>query len=345
MNILIGADPELFLTDKEGAKSAYGVIPGNKKAPHIVTDGAVQVDGMALEFNIEPADSKEKFIYNINSVLSTLREMVPNTFEMSIIPTALFDPEYLRQQPKEALALGCDPDYNAYTQKLNPNPKAPKGHRSAGGHIHIGWTMDENPLDTSHFLSCCQLVKQLDYYLGIPSIIFDRDHIRRQTYGQGGAFRPKHYGVEYRVLSNFWLKDERLIDFVYTMTKRAFDNLIDGLELEEREVPNKARSIINSCQYQTAFRFMQRRADIYGDFIPLAEEYYKGLAKPSENKFTVVKGSWQYAPHAENARIEAEVRNLEEAQAAIGQVAMREAQVAMRQAAMRNDPFAVDEGF
>ena len=61
-------------------------------------------------------------------------------------------------------------------------------------------------------LNCCDLVKQLDWYLGGWSIARDENTERRSLYGKAGACRIKDYGVEYRVLSNFWVttRDRRL---------------------------------------------------------------------------------------------------------------------------------------
>ena len=53
MNILIGADPELFVKKDGVVVSGHDLIQGTKADPFPVQDGAVQVDGMALEFNIE----------------------------------------------------------------------------------------------------------------------------------------------------------------------------------------------------------------------------------------------------------------------------------------------------
>lgn len=55
----IGADPEVFVGREGQFFSAHGLVPGNKRRPHKVDRGAVQVDGMALEFNIDPASSYE----------------------------------------------------------------------------------------------------------------------------------------------------------------------------------------------------------------------------------------------------------------------------------------------
>lgn len=46
---------------------------------------------------------------------------------------------------------------------------------------------------------------------------------RRELYGKAGAFRPTSYGVEYRTLSNFWLRRKEYMQWVYAQTHRAFE--------------------------------------------------------------------------------------------------------------------------
>ena len=203
-NFLIGADPEFFVKRDGVPVSAHGLIEGTKDAPKKVRNGAVQVDGMALEFNIDPAGSFVEFEENMVSVLSQIKAMVPG-YEAMIEPIAEFGAEYIKKQPKEARELGCSPDYNAYTKRENPRPNVDAPFRTASGHIHIGWTKDVDPMDEGHFEACCTLTKALDIWLGIPSLVWDADDRRRSLYGAAGAFRPKPYGMEYRVLSNKWI--------------------------------------------------------------------------------------------------------------------------------------------
>lgn len=200
-----GADPEVFVKKGGAFVSAHGLIPGTKKAPMPVKGGAVQVDGMALEFNTNPATSFKEFNASLDAALDSLKSMVPG-YELCFEPVAHFSKEYLASQPKEAVELGCEPDFNAYTKAPNPRPDANKLFRTASGHVHIGWTSNVDPNDPTHFEACCVLTKKLDAYLGIPSLVWDDDDERRQLYGKAGAFRPKPYGMEYRVLSNAWLR-------------------------------------------------------------------------------------------------------------------------------------------
>lgn len=251
--LTIGADPELFVTKNGSFHSAWALIEGNKKKPFIVNRGAVQVDGMALEFNIDPANTEDEFVLSIDTVMGQLAAMVPE-YRIVITPVADFGYEYIKSQPEEAKELGCDPDYNAYTGKENPRPNADLPFRTASGHIHVGWTQSANPNDVHHMGMCCTAVKQLDVFLGIPSVLYDNNDLRRQMYGQAGALRPKTYGLEYRVLSNLWLKDEAHKRWVYRQTRAAFEALEAGDFLFEKIGEEEVQRIINTSDRESALK-------------------------------------------------------------------------------------------
>lgn len=211
----IGADPELFVLDETGKPvSAAGLIPGTKAVPHKVEGGAIQVDGMAAEFNIDPCTSFTEFNDRIKLVMKQLQGFLPTGYTLSAVPCIVFDEDVWDAAPEEAKELGCSPDFNAWTGTVNPPPNCPSNLRlrTASGHLHIGWTDDADMGDIQHILNCQDLVKQLDWYLGAWSLKMDPDPTRRLLYGKAGACRYKPYGVEYRVLSNFWLttKERRL---------------------------------------------------------------------------------------------------------------------------------------
>jgi hypothetical protein len=202
-----GADPELFVFKDGVPVTAEGLIPGTKAEPHKVECGAVQVDGMAAEFNIDPASSFKDFNHNIEAVMKQLEALLPPSHELRAVPAVTFDKEVFDAAPEKAKELGCQPDYNAWKGQVNPPPKDPNNPflRTASGHIHIGWTEGADLSDPQHIMNCVDLVKQLDWYLGGWSVKVDADPTRRQLYGRAGALRFKDYGVEYRVLSNFWI--------------------------------------------------------------------------------------------------------------------------------------------
>lgn len=238
LNILVGADPEVFVR-KAGRKqfqSAHGLVRGDKKNPQKVDRGAVQVDGMALEFNIDPAKNEREFIENITGVMKIMGGMVPD-YELVPVPVANFTAALMAKQPKEALELGCEPDFCAWKDgEANPRPNGAVNFRTGAGHVHIGWTDGVDVGDPGHMEACIMATKQLDYYLGLGSLVYDEDTKRRTMYGAAGAFRPKPYGVEYRVLSNAWLQSEELMGWVYRTTIKAISDLFDGKVAYNRHV-------------------------------------------------------------------------------------------------------------
>lgn len=257
---LLGADPEVFVTRQGQLLSGFGLIPGTKKNPHPVERGAVQVDGMALEFNINPAASREEFSLNIQTVMAQLKAMVPDC-ELAIQAVANFGHEYMATQPEEARELGCDPDFNAYTGRTNDRPDGDRPFRTAAGHVHVGFCTAAEVIDPVHRADCEMIVRQLDYYLGVPSLLLDPDDQRRELYGKAGAYRPKSYGVEYRVLSNFWLKSPELIEWVYTQTMLAMS------ALEAGKIAPNVEAIINNSDKAMA----QNIIEVEGWELPCTE--------------------------------------------------------------------------
>lgn len=218
MDIKLGCDPELFVTLDGKPRCAHGLIPGTKEKPFKVDKGAVQVDGTALEFNTDPASSEDEWVGNIATVMRQLRAMVDPKYKFLIEPSVRFNGNHLKAQPDEAKELGCMPDLNAYTMKENPKPNAATTLRTASGHIHIGFTENADIKDEAHIIRCCTLAKHLDLWLGLRSLEWDKDRTRRLLYGDPGAIRIKPYGLEYRVLSNKWVDEEKLVRFVYRQT-------------------------------------------------------------------------------------------------------------------------------
>lgn len=234
--ILVGADPELFMKSPNTGEfvSAHDRVPGTKWEPFKVPFGAIQVDGTALEFNIDPAHTVDEFVHNLKTVRTTLENYVPG-YNVVAEPVAIFDQDYFTWEvPSHAQELGCMPDFNGWTHKSNPRPDSQGAPmRTASGHVHIGWGNDFDVEDKDHFLFCCRVARQMDYYLGIHSLLWDKDGTRRQLYGKAGAFRPKPYGVEYRVLSNRWLSSEPLMRWIYNTIQVGMSDGLDGIWAED----------------------------------------------------------------------------------------------------------------
>lgn len=230
MKFLIGTDPELFVKDGDRFVSAHDLIPGTKESPYLIRGGAVQVDGVAAEFNTNPAESEDEFISNIGIVMERLEEMVKDgnaSYHIVAEPVATFSEEYFETLPPLAKMLGCSPDWNAYTGKQNTPPETDEPFRTGSFHVHIGWTSDEDCFDDEYIKLCCEVVKQIDAVIYPASHLWDQDMKRRTLYGARGAFRPKSYGLEYRPLSNAVLRDfdqdGKTARFVYRQVVGAVD--------------------------------------------------------------------------------------------------------------------------
>ena len=57
---------------------------------------------------------------------------------------------------------------------------------------------------------------------------------RREMYGQAGAYRPKSYGLEYRVLSNFWLQSDDYIKWAYNTVHLALNDYMNSGPIADR---------------------------------------------------------------------------------------------------------------
>ena len=247
MNFSVGADPEVFIKNKDGFVSAFGMVPGDKMQPSKVEKGAVQVDGMALEFNIDPAEDEAQFEDNITSVMAQLKDMIPeHDFDENC--TVSFTKEFLLGQHPLAVLLGCEPDFNAYTMDENRKPSHRSLIRTAGGHVHVGGFFTDNPFNSTHFSDSARLTRLLDETLGLPSLLWDKDAQRRTLYGAPGAFRPKNYGMEYRTLSNAWVFSPKLRSFVFKGVERALERMFDS----SYEPPEFVRNLIISSNTESA---------------------------------------------------------------------------------------------
>lgn len=225
MSLTIGADPELFCQNAKGEiVMGIGLIGGTKETPKLVTLGAVQEDNVLAEFNIDPAKNPDQFVRNINTVTAELDKILAVSGLTSVVKTSHnFEKEVLMSGGDQALRFGCDPDLDCWTNKTNEPPNPYTTLRTAGGHVHIGY---DNPTEARSLEVACIL----EYLLGVPSVLLDDDTDRRSMYGQSGSCRIKPYGVEYRVLSNFWLKTDDLKRWVFNTTA-----LILNLELKQLE--------------------------------------------------------------------------------------------------------------
>lgn len=220
----LGADPELFLVDAAGKYvSVLGKLGGSKQEPLQIIDlprgFTLQEDNVAVELGIPPAATADEYIASLRTCMAKALEALPG-LHFSFENAVSFPVEEL--QHPGAFVFGCEPDYNAWTGAMNPKPRAEdKKLRTAGGHVHVEFEGNRE-----------KLIQNLDLFLGVPSVLMDKGVVRKQMYGKAGAYRPKSYGAEYRVLSNFWLQSDELIRWVWDNTARAVEFTKAGGDLQ-----------------------------------------------------------------------------------------------------------------
>lgn len=249
LEIKVGCDPEVFVRARNKFICADGLVHGTKRAPQKIIGGMVQIDGMALEFGIDPVKTENGFVRRVSNVVNRVKRMIPEDLEMCPnVPCVTFDEDVFEAAPRHSKELGCDPDYDAYTGEFNPRPDGDVKFRTTSGHIHVGWTKGMDPLEPTHFMACRMLAISMDYWLGVPSVgywdVTPEAIKRRKLYGRAGAFRPKPYGMEYRTLSSRWLMHGDLMRFVYRQTIKAVEDLLEG----NYRIDEAQKSIINDNQ-------------------------------------------------------------------------------------------------
>lgn len=233
---LVGCDLE-YAVENNGHFIPAGQLPieGTKGHPDRYPSGGIEIDCCAVELTFPPASTKESFIKNIMTHYQFAQERFKDWGNLVTRPSVFFD-EAVLHRTRYAMTMGCDPDANAWTGKPNPSPSPAGNIRSFGGHVHI----EDGDVDT---------IKACDLTLGMWSVLHDTDTDRKKLYGRAGAYRPKPYGVEYRVLSNFWCNNEHYIGQVWDLTQmaRSIAREVDDIA-KTFGGPQEIQDIINANQ-------------------------------------------------------------------------------------------------
>lgn len=234
-NYLIGSDPEAFLIDKSGKIiTAIGKIPGTKTEPFTIeTLGqgfGLQTDNILVEFNIPPINTQQQLLDNINRMKDfIINYLIERNFDLQLACKASAIIEMDQLLDEQSFVFGCDPDFSCYTEKQNPTPALLNPYlRSAGCHFHLGYA---NPSVAKGI----ELIKYMDMFLGIPSILMDTDTDRRDIYGKAGSYRFQKWGVEYRVLSSHFISSNETLTFCYNQIEKAINAFENQMALVPKE--------------------------------------------------------------------------------------------------------------
>jgi len=257
-NWIVGSDPECFLRNRESKEivSAIPYIPGSKYEPYQIPELSkghmIQTDNIMTEYCLPATSNWKELKKSFDDCVAYTNKIIPSELEVAVLASAKVAEQYLNHE--QAKKFGCDPDYNAWSDDMNIPPESDTNLRTCGGHIHIGY--DNPDMDVS-----IKLIKALDIYLGIPSILLDTDKDRKKMYGKAGAYRLKPYGVEYRGLSNFWLADNEMMNLIFNGIRMAV-NMINSTEgYLDRMADNlqmKVQTCINTGDEVLAFELVNQ---------------------------------------------------------------------------------------
>lgn len=250
-----GSDPECFLRDNESGEivSAIDILKRDKHEPIDLGDGvATYYDNAMMEFTIAPAFSKEEFIKSFKSAFDKLSIFLSkeygNRYSMDIRASHEFND--IHMEHPEAKKIGCNPEFSADEVNMITPPDFSGNLRSSGGHLSLG-RQDFDKVDESaplmDFDGRINLVKLLDYYVGVPFTLVDNDPTslaRRNIYGSPSSHRPKPFGLEYRVLSNYWISSPTLVGLVYDLSEFAVHQLVNN---KHEQIFNTDKKLVNAC--------------------------------------------------------------------------------------------------
>jgi Phage phiEco32-like COOH.NH2 ligase-type 2 len=163
----------------------------------------------------------------------------------------------LRDTDDKFIQFRCSQSHNVYNDPgdVIQNAREYK-YRCAGGHVHIGLTRRF----TAPAIE--QIVRGLDGVLGVAGVSLAAgidNPERRHTYGRAGEFRLPQHGLEYRVLSNFWLSHPAIAMLVFELaraTVRLAESGLFNLCWNARE--QETREVINNCDVDGARKVLAR---------------------------------------------------------------------------------------
>lgn len=246
--VTLGCDPEIFLVNKKNEAVDASTIIKNRIN---VSEGYIDTDGIAIEIHPNYSGCREAIGKSISGLMSTLVNLKElKDYRLSFDEIIVMPPEVLKRISSESLALRCNPSYNAYTKQTNRVVIDPLKYpyRSAGGHIHMGFSDYENYntkknpiLDKVHY-DPITLTKLMDRLCGNTCVLINKSNdqvTRRKIYGMAGEFRLPEYGYEYRTPSNFWLRSYPLTSLVMGLCRMAtsiFINLSEHLKVNVEDI-------------------------------------------------------------------------------------------------------------
>lgn len=221
-NLSLGMDPELFIAKDGQIVGSERVIP-EKGIPISLyySKSNVVRDGVQVELQPQPSTCRESLATNLKVAFMNLQNILHDTGVVPVFDTVVeVGEQEMSGLSEKSRILGCTPSRNSHDREAKIVIAKGYKKRSAGGHIHMG--LDQS---VSKIMPVREkIVPLLDILVGNTSVLLDRDpHAaeRRQVYGRAGEYRLPKHGLEYRTLSNYWLRSYPLTSMVLGLCRMA----------------------------------------------------------------------------------------------------------------------------
>jgi hypothetical protein len=256
------------------------IIPAFKFLPD-KDSGNMYWDGFQAEWRYDHGFKRIPDM--IGAIKESLRELI--TKAKAVYPYARIaltnivrlNQHELAEIPTEFLELGCMPSRNVYGMSgTHVDDPRTLPYRFAGAHMHFGFRKQPNYVE---------VVKTLDKILGVWSVAAAGEldaTDRRRYYGLAGEHRlPKYgkrmFGLEYRVLSSFYLCDPAVTQAVWEIAKQcvnlSFSKLSQLWVIPQEEVI----STINNCDLETARFWLGKNQGMFNWLVSDIEKDKEGL--------------------------------------------------------------------
>ncbi len=232
-NITLGCDPELFLVDAD-----IGTVINAGR--FFSKNGQVGHDGLLLELRPDPSISEQEVVDNIRNLLLQARSKIIDAWGF------------------------------ANGNKVNLLAASHYDGLTAGFHLHFGLPNQllGGNIDAGPFAH--RLIRILDYYVGIPSVIPERDDSVRRcapyiSYGKPGQHRLDYRTLEYRVPGGYLLRSPVLATGLLGLGALVIEDVV-----------SRIKKITNNF---TNLAIMSSEEDLKGVYptLPLIEEIFKSI--------------------------------------------------------------------
>lgn len=278
--VSFGCDPEFFFEKKGKIIGSEKIIDLKKGMKVTGTNSKIIVDGVQAELNPQASTCRQVLAGEISQAFIQLQREMQKDPEMSIsfLPTVKMDKTELDTLDEKSRVFGCAPS-KSITKKPKAILRDPKKYmyRSAGGHIHIGaasgmpvgnsdW-YGNSPAVNIVLSEPARIIAIMDIIVGNTCVLIDRDPSnveRRKVYGRAGEYRTPPHGLEYRTLSNFWLRSYPMMSFVMSLARMSVSVLANTMpgrdferELHQTVSLAKCQKAINTNDFKLAWENFQ----------------------------------------------------------------------------------------